>query len=435
MKITHSLRVYVLMSMLVTGVGIIWTLSAISGGYFISGMDMAMRQSMFVYAQQQTTMNKFTYIDVPESTSQEQPRTIKYLLTNNWEHLPALFQYKYKPSELALNTLYKILEETSLLSPPKTGSFLMKVEKDNKIYYVSVIISQNKILAVDISNVPHLARIALTALVGMVIFTLILFLVMRQVAKPVEKLKDWAKGLDNKQLSKPIPDFHYSELNTLARLIKKSLNSLQDSLERERTFLGYASHELRTPIAVSRSNSELLKKLIENKKDPKKQLEVVARILRASLTMTDLTETLLWLNRREGKELTTTRLQLGTLTKQLVSDLTYLTQGKAIRLEVETDNALCELPEGACRIIISNLIRNAFQHTMQGHVSIKQTGEQFLITNINDSANTSNANLGFGLGLELTKRIIQQYGWQYKSTEMLGGKNVLVVFLNLPLND
>ncbi|WP_244225164.1 histidine kinase dimerization/phospho-acceptor domain-containing protein [Vibrio aquaticus] len=62
------------------------------------------------------------------------------------------------------------------------------------------------------------------------------------------------------------------------------------------SFLGYASHELRTPIAVTRNNSELLCKMISKGIPSEKQLVVLDRIERAGFTMTDLTETLLWLN-------------------------------------------------------------------------------------------------------------------------------------------
>ncbi len=103
---------------------------------------------------------------------------------------------------------------------------------------------------------------------------------------------------------------------------------MQQSLDREQEFLSYASHELRTPIAVTRTNSELLSKMMTVNNSPEKQIEVVERIKRASITMTDLTETLLWLNRSEGKSLVTENVQLGELTEQLVHDLDYLLEGK-----------------------------------------------------------------------------------------------------------
>ena len=51
MKIRPSLRIYVLLAILVTGVTTILVLSALSVNYFVSGMDIAMRGSMIAQAQ------------------------------------------------------------------------------------------------------------------------------------------------------------------------------------------------------------------------------------------------------------------------------------------------------------------------------------------------------------------------------------------------
>ena len=438
MKIMPSIRLYVLLSMLLTGGAIIWGLSALSSYYFISGLDISTRNSMLAFAYQQENDKQFTFITPGADVIQKQQRTITYGLIKNWENLPPIFQNTYTPSDLVLDKFYKHLEKTSLFTPPKTGSFIIKIMKDNEIHYATLIISNGNKKISSISDLNNFVVINLTALAVITLFTLILLFVMRQVTLPVKRLKDWAKNLKNQQLSDEIPDFHYSELNILGSLIRDSLGSVQESLEREKKFLGYASHELRTPIAVSHSNSELLKRLIENGCSSEKQLQVLARIFRANLTMTSLTETLLWLNRREGKELVAQDLQLGVLTEQLVNELKYLIEGKVITLNIETDHSSCELPEGVCRIIVSNLIRNAFQHTIEGSVSIKQEGCRLCVINQNNLSTekinvfekdgVGKGNLGFGLGLSLTKRIIEQYQWQYDSSDIDGGKSVTVIF-------
>lgn len=435
MKIAPSIKIYVLFTMLITGSGIIWGLSILSNNYFISGMDIATRNSMLAFAHQQKSDNQ-VFLNAPqEESGQNQKRELAYGFMENWDDVPSVFKENYQPSELELNKLYKYLEKTSLLTPPKTGSFIIKTKRDNKIYYVTHTISHKSSEINSLSDLNNFVIISLTALGVIALFTLILLLVMRKVTLPVIRLKDWAKQLNNKQLSQKTPDFHYRELNLLADIIRNSLSSVQESIEREQKFLGYASHELRTPIAVSHSNSELLKKLIESHAPAEKQLKVLDRILRANLTMTGLTETLLWLNRDEDKQLTNQKFKLGELTEQLVTELKYLTIDKNITLSIETDNSSCELPEVVCRIVVSNLIRNAFQHTAEGYVTIKQEKCRLSIINQNNPEKDTSSllqsdNLGFGLGLSLTERIVQQYQWQYDTQEIAGGKNVSVVFTN-----
>ncbi|WP_319381848.1 hypothetical protein [Thiomicrorhabdus sp.] len=79
-----------------------------------------------------------------------------------------------------------------------------------------------------------------------------LFWLLKAVGKPIERLGEWSKNLSVDTVGEPIPDFRYKELNDLAGLIRHGLVASHRSLEREQRFLQYASHELRTPIAVIR---------------------------------------------------------------------------------------------------------------------------------------------------------------------------------------
>ena len=304
----------------------------------------------------------------------------------------------------------------------------MKVMKGDEVRYVSAVFDQTQDHFLEDKALPHFVTIFLTALAAIVLFFAILVLILRKVASPVEQLKNWAKSLDKDNLNEPTPDFHFSELNTLASIIRDSLSSVQSSLEREQKFLGYASHELRTPIAVTRTNSELLEKLIQKGKSPEKQLEVVDRIKRAGFTMTDLTETLLWLTRQQDKDLPLDNINLGDMLQQINHDLTYLLNGKPVTVSLESDESQYQLPAGLTRIVLTNLIRNAYQHTGNGTVDIVQKGSRVVIVNCNTDGSIEDNELGFGLGLELTERLLAQYDWQYHNQEQAGGRKVQVDF-------
>lgn len=142
--------------------------------------------------------------------------------------------------------------------------------------------------------------------------------------------------------------------------------------------------------------------------------------------MTDLTETLLWLNRQEGKSLPTYEVAVGELIRQIESELHYLLQGKMVKVSLITDDTKLTLSRGLYRIVVTNLIRNAFQHTFNGEVVIEQFQQELSITNQNTDADDklTDDELGFGLGLELTEKLVKQYGWQYRVTEVKGGRKV-----------
>lgn len=416
MKIRPSLRIYVLLAILVTGVTTILVLSALSINYFISGMDVAMRGSMIAQAQQDVVKPG------KPVTNQE------FTVATQWGDLPQGIQTYIEQSNVELNVISKKVLGKSIFAPPKEGYFVMKVMKGDEVRYVSAVFDQTQDHFLEDKALPHFVTIFLTALAAIVLFFAILVLILRKVASPVEQLKNWAKSLDKDNLNEPTPDFHFSELNTLASIIRDSLSSVQSSLEREQKFLGYASHELRTPIAVTRTNSELLEKLIQRGKSPEKQLEVVDRIKRAGFTMTDLTETLLWLTRQQDKELPLDSIHLGDMLHQINHDLTYLLNGKPVTVSLECDESQYQLPVGLTRIVLTNLIRNAYQHTGNGTVDIVQKGSRVVIVNCNTDGSIEDNELGFGLGLELTERLLAQYDWQYHNQEQAGGRKVQVDF-------
>lgn len=339
-------------------------------------------------------------------------------VTAHWNDLPKLILDHFDESKLVPNTLAKEVEGYPVFSPPDYVYFLLKVQENDKVKYVSMVLNERASNSGKADEFPLFLYVVFIAAGALMIFSVVLFVIFKQVTVPVEALMHWAKTFSETELKKPTPDFNYSELNILADIIKSSLNLVQNSLEREKRFLGYASHELRTPIAITRTNAELLQKMIEKNINQEKQLEVLDRIERAGVNMTALTETLLWLNRQEDKALPKTSIVLGVFIKQIVHDLNYLLQGKTVELTIATDNYELQVPDALCRIIITNLIRNAFQYTHSGHVIIQQVNHRIAITNKTyDSDNNAliNNELMSGLGLELTEKLVNKYGWLYRS--------------------
>ena len=263
-------------------------------------------------------------------------------------------------------------------------------------------------------------------------------MVMKKIAKPVESLRGWAKSLNQNNLQNTPPDFTYNELNTLATLIRSSLLSAHESLEREQRFLSYASHELRTPISVIRSNVELLNRLSEKTPLSDKQQLTLQRIERAGLTMSDLTETLLWLSRNDDQQSAPEPVNLAEKITTLSNELDYLLNSKQVDVLINTDNQSTTIntEATACHIVLTNLIRNAYQHTQQGQVRITQQGSRVIIVNSSEqtdmphATNNTNkpANIGYGLGLELSEKIIKRHGWVYEVNDMPGRYEVVVDF-------
>lgn len=456
MKISPSLKIYFIAMMLITGVTTISLMSLVSINAFFDGVDFSMADAM------RNEANKHPVRD-------DHPiRISHFTIATQWSDLPEPIKDNLDEADLEDNELLKLINGTPLLTKPKSGYFAMRVNYNGNVRYISSMFDSDKPMLENALNppppsearidsqkrlatnegfppknhrppsplphqTPQFTYIIFIAIVAILIFSLVPYLILRKITAPVGRLMLWANRLDKENLGQPIPDFHYSELNSLATMMKVSLQSVQEALAREQRFLGYASHELRTPIAVARANSELLRKMITSDISINKQEQVINRIERACLTMTDLTETLLWLNRKVDKSIPIQPVSLGNLTQQLLEDLAYLQTDNIVLSLKEIDQSSYPLPEPLCRIIITNLLRNAIQHTEQGFIEIKQSETTIIISNKNTKnslydSQTDSSKLGFGLGLELTERLVKQYGWSYSNIATSSGHDVKINF-------
>ncbi|MGD9217002.1 MAG: hypothetical protein PVJ84_19485, partial [Desulfobacteraceae bacterium] len=65
------------------------------------------------------------------------------------------------------------------------------------------------------------------------------------------------------------------------------------------------------------------------------------------------------------------------------------------------------------RIVIHNLIRNAFQHTWRGTIRITQQNGTVDIVNDTAKENGNSEDMGFGLGLQLIEQLTARLNWPY----------------------
>ncbi|WDD98616.1 sensor histidine kinase [Thalassomonas actiniarum] len=397
-------------------------LSFQSARFFIDSFGMVVESMMFNIGQQ-----------YPEDGKSEQT-ILKYHSTTEWHKVPQPVRDKFPTIPAEKNKLHSKFIDWIYIQPPKKIYSLIVVERDNKTVFVShfnedVHAKRHEKHPKDNYLIDPMILIILIGLSVLAIFILVLLYIFKKIAVPVESLQLWGKNLKINELNKPRPDFTFKELNGLAKLMHENLTSVADAVEREQAFLSYASHELRTPIAVIRSNAALLEKI--SPAPTEKERQIRDRIQRASLTMKSMTETLLWLSREGKTEMAVETTALGELVKNTRAELAYLLAGKEVTVEVAVDNSQVALAVTPSIIVLSNLIRNAFQHTQQGHVDIRQHGHEVIITNITSKqikANAKKEELGFGLGMKLVEKLTRQFGWPYQLSQVANGYRASISF-------
>lgn len=422
MKIKDSLRVYVIT--VSVGLGII--LAIVAGTYstynLYTGVDLVTKGVMLINAETEEPQIGEPIINPP------------FIISANWNDLPLAFQLKFDQNEMVAGQLFKATETEyrNGRSPNRFIYLLIQSDVDGQSKFVAVKINKNAFDdftdTLNINLLPQIDYIVLFVTVLLVFFLVGVFSILKRITKPVEELKTWATNIQENDDLTQIPDFKFSELNMMARVISTSVSAVRNSVRKEQDFIRYASHELRTPIAVIRSNSELMKKMIANDMPKERLLKNLQRIENNSLAMSDLCDSLLWLNHDKSYELRETMTSLGVLAEKVVNEQRYLLADKHVEVEIFVDDYECLHLEGMCKIVITNLIRNAFQHTQEGEVIVKQNGLEVEVINRDKQSELTHESTGFGLGLLIIKKICDKYYWQYEEQMLENGRAVKVTF-------
>ena len=124
----------------------------------------------------------------------------------------------------------------------------------------------------------------------------------KRVLSPIRDIASMAEALSESNLSNRINIAGTkNELKDLAVVINRMLDRIERSYNSQKQFVSDASHELRTPIAVIRGYTDMLKRW--GKDDPEILDEGITAISQETEGMKDLVESLLFLARHDKKTL------------------------------------------------------------------------------------------------------------------------------------
>ncbi len=263
--------------------------------------------------------------------------------------------------------------------------------------------------------------------------------ISRTVIAPVSELAakvrfrspmDWEHSLSE--------DFPTGEVGELARVFDRQLIRMRAFMERERAFSNDISHELRTTLAVILSTTEILQ---DDESLSEKQQQRIYRIQQAAHDMAELGAALLLMAREERTSTVGGNCVVAEVVAETVTEQRYLLVGKTVEVNVSTDPELIvPVDAGLVKILVANLVRNAFSYTSTGTVSIVQDLQSLTVS---DTGKGIPAHLidqvfirhfrdmhskGAGIGLSLVKRICDRYGWHIhlESQEGLGTRMTVV---------
>jgi len=293
------------------------------------------------------------------------------------------------------------------------------------------------IMAVDITeledyqNKSAMVSVLIAILSGLMILVSILWL-YRSLRGPMQTLVQRMDALDPEQPSQRLPlDLPLRELHDIALIVNRHLERVERFIERERSLLDQASHEFRTPIAVIAGAVDVLK--LHNL--PPAAQRPLDRIETTTRNLSEIMAALLFLSREAERGAASETTRVDILTSILVDDHEHLLQGECAAFLVEELRPLeVACPEAIVRIVVGNLLRNAAENSHQGAIRvglvnavlrIQDSGQGFdtvaaarrYTQGLRDSTKQGG---GQGLGLFLTRRICERFGWTLKVTSNFG---------------
>ncbi len=253
--------------------------------------------------------------------------------------------------------------------------------------------------------------------------TIIGIVAVRMLFKPMKPLMEKIRDLNPENIpEKWVEGSREGEIGMLTANIESAMTRIREFITREKQFTRDASHELRTPLTIVKGAVEIMETQPEIEANPllKKPL---GRISKSVRDMEITIETFLWLAREENEPNETCRV--GRVIEKAVANTKYLIENKDVDVNIDIrEDPTLNVKEEILYIAVANLVRNAFQFTTKGSVTIVSQSHGISITDTGmgidpkrlDSVTQSHIkgehSHGYGLGLNIVSRLCKRFGWK-----------------------
>lgn len=284
----------------------------------------------------------------------------------------------------------------------------------------------------------RVAWVTLAVVGGLFVLSLAVgWLVAGRALRPVAGLTAVAAEIEATDLSRRIgPTGTDDELTRMAHTFDAMLDRLDGAFQSQRTFLAQTSHDLRTPLAVIRSNLDVTRSDPDaTTEDWRATGEIVAR---AAERMSGMIDDLLAAARLETAADVRRELDLGGLVSAVAGEHAARAEAAGRSLEQVAAAAVVRGEAGALGRVAANLVDNALRATPVGtavtigsgqlggwgYLAVADRGPGI------DQATVDDPGTG-GLGLSIVRRIAGSHGGSVVAGRRPGGGSLVVVWLPL----
>jgi len=244
------------------------------------------------------------------------------------------------------------------------------------------------------------------------------------------------------------------ESNKLLAAANEQLK-VHDKMQKE--FINIAAHELRTPIMPILGEAEFIEHQFNNKrKTVEIEKEQLSLIIRNAKRLDRLASDILDVSKIESQslKLNKERFNLKEVLSAAVQDLRdhiakNIGNNPSLKVLYKADDIIVSADKERISQVISNILSNALKFTEEGYISIstERKGKDVIIT-VKDtgvgidseilprlfSKFTTKSEKGTGLGLYISKNIVERHGGKIWAANNADGKGATFIF-SIPINN
>lgn len=223
--------------------------------------------------------------------------------------------------------------------------------------------------------------VALYVLLFLVV-VIISYLVIRRSFRPLYVMLDWLNDYKLNDGIKPIENpTKTKEFRQLNDALMRSVEKNQEAYERQKMFIGNASHELQTPLAICRNRLELL---ADNESLGEKELDEISKINKTLEQAIKLNKMLLLISRIEnGQYPADSEIDVNALVKDIADDYRQIYGYMNVDLTIMDNKPMSVMMNASlARTLFGNMLKNAYAHNIpEGHIRVKIYADKIVFSN------------------------------------------------------
>lgn len=200
--------------------------------------------------------------------------------------------------------------------------------------------------------------------------------------RPLYVLLHWLDNYQTGKKNEPLKNkTRITEFRKLNDAAIRYAERTEQMFEQQKQFIGNASHEIQTPLAICRNRLEML---MEDESLSESQLEELMKTHQTLEYITKLNKSLLLLSKIDNGQFTDTReLNLNVLLGQNLEDYKEVYDYRNIKVDIaEHAEFRVTMNESLAVALLTNLLKNAFVHNIdEGHIRIVITSGSITFRN------------------------------------------------------